>query len=248
MWLQQSRSEMTGFSRLVLVLADSALERVPEEILSHPSVKADAKRRRKPARQLLLDRSLHHAAMRRLKEVDRRGRPDIVHFCLLEALGSILCTEGMLEIYVHTVENQAITLNPRVRLPRVYDRFKGLMEKLYVDGSVKSGGETLLELRQMDISQLISSIQPSIVLGTSERGSLMSPRTLGEMLSGHEKPLLLVGAFPHGEFKAPTARHVQMLVGIHRRPLEAWTVVSRVLAGTEEAVYYPKNSATKPGV
>lgn len=239
---------MTGFSRLVLVLADSALERVPEEVLSHPSVKADAKRRRKPARQLLLDRSLHHAAMRRLKEADRRGRPDIVHFCLLEALGSILCIEGMLEIYVHTVENRVVKLNPRVRLPRVYDRFKGLMEKLYVEGSVKSGGKTLLELHHMSISQLISSIKPSMVLGTSEQGSLMSPRELGEMLSRSEKPLLLVGAFPHGEFRTSTARHIQMLVGIYGRPLEAWTVVSRVLAGTEEVLYHPMTSATKRDV
>lgn len=238
---------MERFSRLVLVLADSALERVPEEILSHPSVQAEAKRRRKRAEQLLLDRSLHHAAMRRLKDADRRGRPDIVHFCLLEALGSILCREGMLEVYVHTVEDRVIALNPRVRLPRIYERFKGLVENLYVDGAVKSGGETLLELKRMNISRLISCVDPSIVAGTSEHGSLMSPHGLGELLSGYEKPLLLVGGFPHGDFKVSTARHVRMMVSIYRKPLEAWTVVSRALTGIEEVVYYPKSPAAKPG-
>jgi len=238
---------MTKFSKLVLVLADSALERIPEELLSHPSVQADAKRRRRTPEQLLLDRSLHHAAMRMLKDADRRGRPDIIHFCLLEALGSILCREGMLEIYVHTIEDRVITLNPRVRLPRIYDRFKGLIEKLYVDGAVESGGVTLLKLQRMNISRLISGVQPSIVAGTSERGSLMPPHRLGEMLSGYEKPLLLVGAFPHGEFKASTARQAGMLVSIYRKPIEAWTVVSRVLAGTEEVVYYPRTSSPTTG-
>jgi len=247
MWVPQSALEMEKFLRLVLVLADSALERVPKEILSHPSVQAEAKRRRKRAEQLLLDRSLHHAAMRRLKSAGRRGRPDIVHFCLLEALGSILCRESMLEVYVHTVEDRVITLNPRVRLPRVYDRFKALIETLYVDGAVKSRGETLLELKRMNISRLISSVDPSIVAGTSEHGSLMSPHGLGELLSEYQKPLLLVGAFPHGEFKASTARHVRMMVSIYRKPLEAWTVVSRVVTGMEEIAYYRKTSVAKPG-
>jgi len=185
--------------------------------------------------------------MRRLKSAGRRGRPDIVHFCLLEALGSILCRESMLEVYVHTVEDRVITLNPRVRLPRVYDRFKALIETLYVDGAVKSRGETLLELKRMNISRLISSVDPSIVAGTSEHGSLMSPHGLGELLSEYQKPLLLVGAFPHGEFKASTARHVRMMVSIYRKPLEAWTVVSRVVTGMEEIAYYRKTSVAKPG-
>jgi len=238
---------MSRFSKLVLVLADSSLERIPEEILSHPSVQADAERRGKPSEQLLLDRSLHHAAMRGLNEAERRGRPDIIHFCLLEALGSILCREGMLETYVHTVEDQVIALNPRVRLPRIYDRFKGLIEKLYLDGAVESGGETLLKLQRMNISRLISNVKPSIVVGTSEHGSLMPPRRLGEMLSRYEKPLLLVGAFPHGEFKASTAKQARTLVSIYPKPLEAWTVVSRILAGTEEVVYYPKTSSARIG-
>lgn len=238
---------MTRFSKLVLVLADTALERVPEELLLHPSVQAEAKRRRKPAEHLLLDRSLHHAAMRGLKDAGRRGRPDIVHFCLLETLGSILCREGMLDVYVHTVENRVIALNPHVRLPRVYDRFKGLIEKLYVDSVVKSRGETLLELRRMNVSRLISTVEPSVVWGASENGSLISPRMLGEMLSKYEKPLMLVGAFPRGEFRASTAGPVQMLVSIYGKPLEAWTVVSRVLAGAEEAVYYRNTSALQTG-
>jgi len=75
----------------------------------------------------------------------------------------------------------------------------------------------------------------------------MPPRRLGEMLSRYEKPLLLVGAFPHGEFKASTAKQARTLVSIYPKPLEAWTVVSRILAGTEEVVYYPKTSSARIG-
>ncbi|MEM4363521.1 MAG: hypothetical protein QXT90_05715, partial [Candidatus Caldarchaeum sp.] len=86
--------------RLFLLLVEAAVETVPEEIQNHPAVLKDAGRRGKKPSQVLLDRSYHHWAMKTLKDGQKRGRPDIVHFSLLEALGSPLNMKGLLETYV----------------------------------------------------------------------------------------------------------------------------------------------------
>jgi rRNA small subunit pseudouridine methyltransferase Nep1 len=64
---------------LNFVLAESALELVPEEIRSKQAVVNDSKRRGLDASEILLDRSFHHSAMTSLKDSEKRGRPDIVH-------------------------------------------------------------------------------------------------------------------------------------------------------------------------
>ena len=99
---------------LNIVLARSALETIPEEIVNHPSVKKWAERRRKDPRKLLLDMSYHYAAMRELKDWNKRGRPDIVHITLLNLLGSPLNNEGLLRVYVHTLNDYIITINPEI--------------------------------------------------------------------------------------------------------------------------------------
>ena len=70
---------------LSLVIAESALELVPKELQSHNSVIASARRFNKKPSEILLDISWHFAAMKGIKNEIKRGRPDLVHFSLLEA-------------------------------------------------------------------------------------------------------------------------------------------------------------------
>ncbi len=58
----------------------------------------------------ILDRSYHHAAMKDIADSEKRGRPDIAHLCLLEALGSPLNKEGLLRTYVHTYNDYVISV------------------------------------------------------------------------------------------------------------------------------------------
>ncbi|MEO2151558.1 MAG: 16S rRNA methyltransferase, partial [Thermococcus sp.] len=85
---------------LHLVIADSELELVPESIADHPAVVNYARRRGKKPEEVILEGSYHHAALRKLEDGERRGRPDIVHICLLNALESIANKEGKLRVYV----------------------------------------------------------------------------------------------------------------------------------------------------
>ena len=225
---------------LVLVLAEAALETVPEALWSHPAARCHSKRQRKPAGQLLLDRSLHHQAMKQLDDNLKRGRPDITHFCLLEALGSPLNKEGLLQTYVHTRENQVITVNPTTRLPRNYNRFIGLMEQLFQQGKVPSQGETLLKLEQKTLQQLLAETEADHILAFSRKGK---PKTLTEAVSTlqpKQKPTIIIGGFPHNTFSESTVQLTDELVCIDTEMLETWTITSRAIYQYEQAISLPQ--------
>jgi rRNA small subunit pseudouridine methyltransferase Nep1 len=227
---------------LTFILAESALETVPEQLWKHPSVSKYAKIRRTKPRYVLLDRSFHHAAMKSLDQNEKRGRPDIVHFALLEALGSPLNKEGLLQTYVHTISDYVIAVNPETRLPRNYDRFVSLIQQLFERGRVppEQTETALLTLEQKTMPQLIQSIMPSHVLAFSRVGK---PRTLEETVSklAHEmNPLVIVGGFPRGHFSEATMKLVDETVCIDPEMLEAWTVTSRVIYEFERALGFPE--------
>jgi len=125
---------------LSLVLVEAALELVPAEILGHPSVRRNAKRRGKRPEETLLDRSLHHYAMTGLPGQEKRGRPDILHFCLLEAMGSPLNRSGNLRVWVSTQRGRLIEVDPSTRPPRDCNRSKSLMERVRGRAESKQGG------------------------------------------------------------------------------------------------------------
>ena len=88
---------------LSLILAEAALETVPKVIVNHISVLKHANKKGKSGQEILLDRSYHHRAMNKLEDAGKRGRPDLVHFALLEAMSTPLFQKGKLDIYVHTI-------------------------------------------------------------------------------------------------------------------------------------------------
>lgn len=225
-------------SKIIILFAESSIERVPPSILRHPSVLASAKRYGKDPSKLLLDRAYHHHAMLKMRDSHKRGRPDILHFCLLESLGSILARKGMLEVYVSTYDGRTITVDSSTRLPRVYDRFKGLIEDLYERKVIRSDGHTLLRVEEKPLAELIRSINPSIVIGTSEDGKSVTPTEVAEIALGHSRAMIVVGAFPKGAYSLSTVKLFDATYSIYPRPLEAWTVTSRILCSLENKLLH----------
>lgn len=221
------------FVKLILVFVETALELVPKECWNHRAVISDARRRNKRPDQLLLDRSYHHAAMKNLVDAHKRGRPDIVHFCLLTSLGSVLSKMGLLEVYVHTRDDKLIWVNPETRLPRVYERFKGLIEALYEQCIIESNGKKLLELKDGTLTDLLSTLRPDKVVLMSEKGNRLTMKELGMLLTSYKRPAVLVGAFPRGEFEERTVKVANAIVRIYDESLEAWTVTSYVICSLE---------------
>ncbi len=218
--------------KLNLVIADSALELVPEEIRGSPAVVNDAKRRERDPSKILLDRSLHHAAMVRLKEDYKRGRPDIVYVTLLSVTGTPLYEEGSVKVYVHTREDVVLEIAERTRLPKSYFRFRNLVEKHL---SERSDSE-LIRTHDMPIRELLRQVvRADLVTGLSTQGE---PRALEELageLVGKKDPCVVIGGFPHGHFSERTLGELDGLVRIHRGSLDAHVVASRLVYEVERA-------------
>ncbi|MCW3977325.1 MAG: 16S rRNA methyltransferase, partial [Candidatus Bathyarchaeota archaeon] len=194
---------------------------------------------------LLLDRSLHHSAMRRLDDNEKRGRPDITHFALLEALGSPLNKEGLLKVYVHTNKDYVITVNPSTRLPRNYNRFIGLMEQLFHLGKVPSEGETLLKLEPKTLQQLITETEADYVLAFSREGKQKTLHDAVSPLQSKQRPAIIVGGFPHGHFSESTVQLADEVVCVDSEMLEAWTVTSRAIYEYEQTLSLAKKRISR---
>ena len=230
---------------LTLILAEAALETVPEELWSHPAVRRHSKRQHKPPKQLLLDRSFHHAAMIRLNNNEKRGRPDITHFALLEALGSPLNREGQLKVYVHTNKDYVITINPAARLPRNYSRFIGLIEQLFQQGRVPSEGEILLSLEQKTLQQLLDEIKPDYVLAFSREGKPETIKVAVSCMQSKKSPAVIIGGFAHSHFSEATVQLAEEVVCVDLEMLETWTITSRLIYEYEQSLSLPTKRLDK---
>ena len=219
---------------LHLILADSELETVPREIANHRVIKWRARRLGRRPTEILLNSSLHYPAMQRLPDGDRRGRPDIVHICLLLALDAPLNREGLLRTYVHTRHNKIITVDPSTRLPRMFNRFTGLIEHLFLTGEAPPE-KPLLHLENASLAELIGRIKPKKVISFSQRGQMRHYKELFNNVSKEDEACVIIGGFPHGDFLSNVTELSNELVSIDSEPLRAPTVLMRVIFAYEDA-------------
>ena len=218
--------------RLHFVLAESALELVPREIQRSPAVASDSRRREVEPSRILLDRSFHHSAMGRLRDGEKRGRPDLVHAALLSLAGTPLFLDGMMRVYVHTSQDIVLEVEEGTRIPKSYLRFRGLAEKLLAERP----GEGLVRVYQAGMRDLLKRmVVPDLTIGLSTQGAPSSAEGIGRELAAAKRPCVIVGGFPHGHFTLETVKMVDKLARIHPRPLEAHVVSARVVYEVERA-------------
>jgi len=220
---------------LNLLFVESSLELVPRKITRHPSVTRNAKREGKSPNEVLLDRSLHHHAMLSLPEAEKRGRPDIIHFCLLEALGSPLNKVGKLKPLVHTLNGDLLDISPELRLPRDCYRFRSLMEQLFTLGRVPPDGEPLITLSRKSLKEVKKERSPSRTVALTSHGEARKLGDLCKELAVEPNPMVLIGAYPHGPMREETLAEADESVSIYPEALEAWVVTSRLVYEYEKA-------------
>ncbi|QQG48451.1 MAG: ribosome biogenesis protein [archaeon] len=217
--------------KLTFVLAESALELVPEGLRKHPAVASDSRRRGVEAGGILLDRSFHHAAMEKLRDGEKRGRPDLVHAAVLSVTGTPLYLDGMVKLYVHTYPDIVLEIAEETRIPKSYERFRGLMEQ----GLREEAGGGLVKARRMGFEELVRDVRAGAVIGFSVRGKATNLEEVGEKVSGLKNPCVVIGGFPHGHFADSTAATFDEVLRIDKRPLEAHVVASRLVYEIEKA-------------
>jgi rRNA small subunit pseudouridine methyltransferase Nep1 len=221
---------------LNLLFVETSLELVPRKIAHHPSVTRNAKREGKNPEEVLLDRSLHHHAMLSLPEVEKRGRPDIIHFCLLEALGSPLNKAGKLKPLVHTLNGDLLDISPELRLPRDCYRFKSLIEQLFAVGRVPPEGEPLIILTRKNLSEVKKGVNPSRTIALTSHGKSRKLSDFCLDLSAEPNPLVLLGSYPNGAMREETLKEADDTISIYPEALEAWVVTSRLVYEYEKAI------------
>ncbi|MDE1844562.1 MAG: ribosome biogenesis protein [Thaumarchaeota archaeon] len=219
---------------LSLVIAESALELVPLGIQRHNSITASARRFNKKPSEILLDVSWHFAAMKGIKNEIKRGRPDLVHFSLLEACSIPLYFEDKLSVFVHTIDDKVISVGQNVRLPKSYHRFIGLVEKLYATKEIKENNNTLLTLREMSFGDLIRKINPEQTIALSSKGIKSTYQKLAEEINNNT--CLVIGGFSKGQFSDKNKEYFDKTISVDKNPLEAHIIISRVLYECEKRI------------
>ena len=221
--------------KIYLILTESSLELVPKELQKHPSVVNDAKRRGKNPSDILLNISRHFHAMKKLRDISKRGRPDIVHLSLITALDSPINKEGKLEVYIHTINDLVIRINSETRLPRFYDRFEGLMVQVLKYRRAPLEGEPLLEVLEDNLEKFIRKISPDIVIGLSRLGRIVNlDNYLRKIITEKSKPMFLIGGFQKGHFSEKVVKLLDDLICISKYPLSSHLVICKVLSKIEE--------------
>lgn len=218
------------------VLADSELELVPPEIANERCVLNNARARGKAPEKMLLDASHHHPAFGKLRESERRGRPDIAHFFLMLCLDSDLSVDGRMRVFVHTRNNDVIAVNPETRLPPNYPRFVGLIETLYEQQVVPSAENALLELRRgVTLETLVTALKPDEVVVLDTAGDRTG--TLAEKMAGLEgdRVVVIIGGFSKGTFRSDLSKLKPKRYSLGDRMMKVWTVTSKVLCAVDMA-------------
>ena len=218
--------------KLHFVIAEAALELIPDGLWRDPSVKKDAERRDLKPGSILLDRSVHHSAMLKLSDDYRRGRPDLVHLTLLNVTSTPLHQEGKARVYVHTFDDSVLEFGEAARPPKSYARFRNLMEKLLVERPE----DGLVKVRDASLPQLLKSLGTDCSVGLSVQGAPVRLESLAADLVAKKNPTVVVGGFPRGHFLPKDLRAFDSLARIDERALDAHVVAARIVYEVEKAV------------
>jgi len=216
---------------LNLVIVEAALELVPSEISKHASVRNDARRRELDPSGILLDRSIHHAAMLKLREDSKRGRPDLVHLTLLSVTSTPHYQAGRMKVFIHTRDDVVLEFREGTRPPKSYFRFRDLMQQALVERP-DSG---LITLFEATVPRLLKRIGSDPAIGLSVQGRPVSLEDLADQLESAKNPAVLVGGFPKGHFTPQTTEALDELVRIDANPMDAHVVAARLVYEVEKA-------------
>ena len=218
-----------------LVLAESSLELMPRDLIFHLSVVSHAQKLGKRPSEILLDNSWHFAAMKNIDNEIKRGRPDLVHFSILEATTIPLYFKNKIKIFIHTIDDKVISVGENVHIPKSYHRFAGLFEKLFSEKIINVDNNELLSVKEQSFSQLIASLNPSQIIGLSTTGKPSSFEKISTNV--RDNSCIVIGGFQKGHFSNSTNDNLTDLFSVSSTSLESHVVVARMLYECEKTIF-----------
>ncbi|QMU54005.1 MAG: ribosome biogenesis protein [Nitrosopumilus sp.] len=218
-----------------LILSESALEMIPSELRHHPSVISHARRLGKDSSDILLDNSWHFAAMKGIENEIKRGRPDLVHFSILEATTIPLYFQNKMRLFVHTVDDKIISFGENVHVPKSYHRFAGVMEKLYREKKITSDNDVLLKIEDKTFSELVDEINPSKIIGFSINGNENTYEKIAADIV--DDTCIVFGGFQKGHFSDSVENKITDLYSVGGESFEGHVVIARMLYECEKTIF-----------
>ncbi|MGQ4915544.1 MAG: hypothetical protein ACP6IU_12500 [Candidatus Asgardarchaeia archaeon] len=227
-------------TKIIFIIVDAAIE-LTDRYVSKKIIKL-------PNR--LLDISVHYRYLiKRPKLIGKHGRPDITHFTLLLLLDSILNRERLLDIYVHTVDEKMIFINPETRLPKNYIQFKGLFAKLLIEGKIidSKTKKVLLKVENYNLSSFIEKEKPDLTIALTSKGKPTKISDLAKTIIKYEKIAVAVGGFPKNSFSDSVLKTFKKHYSIDPEPLHTWTVTSKIISTLENELHLDEIRFKKHG-
>ncbi len=219
-----------------LILSESSLELVPIELKHHPSIVSHARKLGKYPSEILLDNSWHFAAMKGIENELKRGRPDLVHFSILEATTIPLYLQNKMKLFVHTLDDKVISFGENVHIPKSYHRFEGMIEKLYPEKRIiTKDDDLLLKIEEKTFSELIDEINPSKVIGFSTKGTKSTYEKIATKIT--DDTCIILGGFQKGHFSDSTENKITDLYSIGDESFEGHVVAARILYEYEKTIF-----------
>ncbi|MGD1836141.1 MAG: ribosome biogenesis protein [Nitrososphaeraceae archaeon] len=229
--------------KISIIIAESGLETIPIELQKNNSILSYSRKVGKKPKELLLDISYHYSAMKngKIENMLKRGRPDLIHFGLLEILSAPMYQKKLVDVYIHTINNNVITIGNNVRMPKTYARFEGLMIKLFQDKIISvtnsNDHQNMLLLLENNITfeDLVKKINSNKIIGFSSRGVLQSiDKIAKEVFLDDIHCVLVFGGFQRGHFNQYISNTFDKIYSISNSHLELHTVIARVIYELEK--------------
>ncbi|MEM1851457.1 MAG: hypothetical protein QXK14_02875, partial [Acidilobaceae archaeon] len=223
-----------GYRRPGFIFLECAVEIVPPQIRSHPKVLKSAKRYSTSPELMLLDKSIHYQAMRSLEKRWKRGRPDILHACLLVLSDTPLRSRGTLGVYFQSYDGRVFEVNSITRIPKTYERFKGVIASVLVRERVSDEeGRPLIFKIADSLQEFLLKTGYDLFLFW-ERGQPIEVEELAE-LAIETGALIGIGCFPRGDFEEVTVSLAKKKFSVFcGEKLTAWGVAFRALTALEK--------------
>jgi len=205
--------------RVTIILVDSELERIPAGVQVKPRCDISTK---------VLESYLHKDILAQLPEGSRRGRPDMVHGFLNLCQSSIANKRGYVRLFVHTRNDEILTIGQKAHVPQNYLEYLGFMDELMEKGRIGTGEEEI-SISKGTYMELMDRINVDVTVVMSPQGR---HTPLKDLLSatGAEEVAVIVGGFPEGSFKSPVFDLADYKISLGPELLTITAVGSEVLA------------------
>ncbi len=206
-----------------LILAESSLTKVPSDLKRNDLLLKSYEKFYGKFYDILDINALPHRMRSMLGS--KEGRPDVVHRALLAVTDHPLFRQGTIKLYIHTIDGRIFLVSRKIKPPRNYVRFLGLMAQLLERGWVGLNRDRAL-IKEISIS--LKDIIEGNAVFIEERGRYMEPFSFLRDI-GWKRATFFIGCFPHGDFSHEVKKLKFYSLSLYRGILSSSISVSMLL-------------------